>query len=102
MSAQRSTTERRRNKRFPVDRDVTVEIAGSHLYGRLTNISEGGAFMKLTIEVETGDEVRLALDDVSTDGEVRQVGEDGFGIRFTDEEMAKILSLRALASDGTD
>ncbi len=95
MSAQRSSAERRKSERYPVDREVTVEIAGSHLYGRLTNVSEGGAFIELTIEVEAGDEVRFALQDVPMRGEIHRVAANGFGIRFAADELAAILELRA-------
>ena len=95
MNARRSSAERRKSERYPVDRDVTVEIGGSHLNGRLTNVSEGGAFIELTIEVEAGDEVCFALQDAPIRGEIHRVADRGFGIRFTDDEMAKILVLQA-------
>ena len=95
MSAQRSSAERRKSERYPVDSEVTVEIAGSHLYGRLTNVSEGGAFIELTIEVAAGDDVRFALADVPMQGEIRRVAEHGFAIQFPADELARILELRA-------
>ncbi len=49
----------------------------------------------MTIEVEAGDEVCFALQDAPIRGEIHRVADRGFGIRFTDDEMAKILVLQA-------
>jgi len=95
--------QRRKFERYAVDQEVTIEIGGARLHGRLADISDGGAFVKLSIEVEVGSDVMLALEEagVAAPGEVRRVGQEGFAIRFDEETVGRILG-RAARDPGKD
>ncbi len=96
-----SGVEQRKFERQSVDREVVVEIGGVRLHGNLVDVSDGGAFIKMAIEVAVGDEVQLALADqthsVETQAAVRRIDRGGFAIRFSPEESEKIAALRRLA-----
>lgn len=93
--------QRRKHERYPVDREVYVEIDGNRLRGRLVDVSEGGAFLRLAIEVEVGDAVRLALNDppAAARADVCRVADEGFAIRFDQETVGRIM--REAARNGT-
>ncbi|MDP6705962.1 MAG: PilZ domain-containing protein [Alphaproteobacteria bacterium] len=93
MSTSRAGAERRIEPRYEVDRDVTIEISGSHLQGHLTDVSDHGAYVTLSIDVEVGTEVVLALSDkpVQAAAEVRRLGAGGFAIQFDQETVGMIM-----------
>jgi hypothetical protein len=97
-----ANAQRRKFERFPIDCEVEVEIHGRHLHGRLTDVSQGGAFVKLEIEVAVGDDVLLALEDaqkVAAGASVRRVTGDGFAIRFDEETVGRIMAEAARNGD---
>lgn len=89
--------QRRKFERHAVDQEVTIEIGGARFQGHLTDISDGGAFVRLSIDVEVGADVLLALDnaEVEAAGEVRRVVQDGFAIRFDEETVGRIVGRAA-------
>lgn len=89
--------QRRQFPRYPVDNEVTVEVAGTRLRGRLADVSDGGAFVRLSIDVPIGSDVLLALRDMGepAPAKVRRVARDGFAIRFDQETVGRIFSQAA-------
>jgi len=85
--------QRRKHERIAVDREVDIEIGGRRLRGRLVDVSDGGAFVRLSIDVAMGDEVTLALADepVRARADVRRVDTEGFAIRFDQETVGRIM-----------
>ena len=88
-----ANAQRRKHERYPVDREVTVEIGGQRLQGQLVDVSDGGAFVRLSIDVELGEEVMLALADepVAAHADVSRVAGNGFAIRFDEETVGRIM-----------
>ena len=89
--------QRRKFQRYAVDQEVAIEIGGHRFRGRLADVSDGGAFVRLSIEIEIGTEVRLALEEakVGGPGEVRRVTQEGFAIRFDRETVGRIVGQAA-------
>lgn len=94
--------QRRKYPRYAVDRDVTVVIDGSALHGHLVDVSDGGAFVKLSIEVAVGADVLLALqgEDVEARAAVQRVAAEGFAIRFDRETVGRIVGTAARKPGG--
>jgi hypothetical protein len=101
MSPRRAGAERRLEQRYEVDREVSVEVSGSLLHGHLTDVSDHGAYVTLSIDVAVGTEVILALSDkpVQAAAEVRRIGSGGFAIQFDQETVGMIMREAAENSD---
>ncbi len=58
--------ERRRHRRFPIDRALSARTKNGRRRGRLKDISAGGAGIMLDDALDAGDDVTLDIDDLGT------------------------------------
>ncbi len=91
---------RRASERFVVDREVTVEIGGSRFRGRLVDVSDRGAFVRLSIDLLSDETMQIELPDrsVRASADIRRITDNGVGILFTDADRGKDVSDWAQAS----
>lgn len=86
-----SVQERRRGKRYKVDKAVTIRDGAEQRNGRLKDISAGGAAISaddVDAFIDDDQELELELDDFGTlAGNVVRTLDDGFAMEFDlDEE----------------
>lgn len=95
MSIGETGNERREFERHSVGRDVTIEIDGVRVPGRLVEYSEGGAFIKLGVDVSVmaGATIKFALADVPDQpaANVHRVAPEGVAVRFGTDKVAKFI-----------
>ena len=95
MSIGETGGDRRRFPRHSVGRDITIEIDGVRVSGRLVEYSEDGAFIKLEVDasVLTGATVQLDLSDVpdQPSANVHRVASGGVAVRFGSDKVAKLI-----------
>ncbi len=95
MSIGETGDERRKFSRHSVGRDITIEIDGVRVPGRLVEYSEDGTFIKLEVDanVLAGATVQLDLSDVPDQPSVsvHRVASVGVAVRFGSDKVAKLI-----------
>lgn len=97
-----NVAERRINRRIPVDQRCWCEGSEVTLFGRITNASTRGAFIRTTASLQIGEKARLVWD--TPDGERTVIraevvwvsdgaggSEPGLGLRLLDFERGEEL-----------
>ncbi|MDP6805678.1 MAG: PilZ domain-containing protein [Rhodospirillales bacterium] len=109
MAKAESGSEKRRHPRVRVDKPVRAKAEGREHSGSLTDISAGGAALRVTAEIDEETEVELDIEDLrDLSGRVARVLDDGFAVEFEldeDEEdslVAEIMGIHdAIRSEET-
>ncbi len=106
-----TVTDRRTEKRFPIDQHCWCEGRDITLFGRITNASQRGAFIRTGAQFERGEQARLVWTQPSGEravirAEVAWVSdglsgyEPGLGLRLVQFETGEEWWLSLLVEDG--
>ena len=79
----KETTEKRRNARLKVNKDVRVEVDGEVVVGDATDISLSGVAVNTLVDMSTEQFVKLHLEKIGElTGEIIRETEQGFAVEF--------------------
>jgi hypothetical protein len=97
MAKGESGIEKRRHPRVRVERSVRATAEGREHSGSVTDISVGGAALRVDAEIGEEAEIELDIEDLGDlSGHVRRLLDDGFAVEFEldeDEEERLVAEL---------
>ena len=89
-----NASERRVHERHAVDVEVLVRLASEQFEGRLSDIGDGGAFLRSARDLAVGNDLTIVVPTtgLKVRGSVRRIENEGIGLQFDDATVGAIVA----------